>query len=208
MKIRQSLFALMLMTLAAPLLAGSAIDQLNSFHQQMQTLQADFSQQLISEKGEVQQQVAGKVYIQRPGKFRWDYHSPYEQLIMGDPQRLIIYDVDLEQVTVKKLDEALGQTPAVILSGNSDLAANFHIIELADKGELKRVELSPRSNEGSFTRMELGFKNGELSRLELLDSFGQLTVITLQQTIRNGPLPDNIFDFTPPEGVDVVGDLE
>ena len=207
MKLKQLFLLLALTPLALPVWAGTALDQLNDFHNHMQTLQADFEQQLINDKGQTQQQVSGKVYIQRPGQFRWDYRAPYEQLIMGDPHRLIIYDVDLEQVTVKAIDEALGQTPAVILSGNSDLAENFYITELEPSEGLQRIELSPRSNEGSFVRMELGFRDAELHRVELLDGFGQLTVITLQQVQRNQPLPADIFSFEPPEGVDVVGDL-
>ena len=117
--------------------AGEARDQLNAFHQQMQTLQAHFEQQLVSDKGEIRQQVSGTVYIQRPGQFRWDYDPPYEQMIMADRHRLIIYDVDLEQVTVKKMDDALGQTPAVILSGDGDLEESFFIVELEPKQGLQ-----------------------------------------------------------------------
>ncbi len=188
--------------------AGEARDQLNAFHQQMQTLQAHFEQQLVSEKGEIRQQVSGTVYIQRPGRFRWDYDPPYEQMIMADRQRLIIYDVDLEQVMVKKMDEALGQTPAVILSGDGDLEESFFIVELEPKQGLQWVELTPRNKEGSFISMQLGFLDGELSVMALEDSFGQLTTITLSQVQRNKPLPAAIFEFEAPDGVDVVGDLD
>ncbi len=188
--------------------AGEARDQLNAFHQQMQTLQAHFEQQLVSDKGEIRQQVSGTVYIQRPGQFRWDYDPPYEQMIMADRHRLIIYDVDLEQVTVKKMDDALGQTPAVILSGDGDLEESFFIVELEPKQGLQWVELKPRSKEGNFISMQLGFVDGELSVMALEDGFGQLTIITLSQVVRNRPLPADVFEFAAPEGVDVVGDLD
>ncbi len=188
--------------------AGEARDQLNAFHQQMQTLQAHFEQQLVSEKGEIRQQVSGTVYIQRPGQFRWNYAPPYEQMIMADRHQLIIYDVDLEQVMIKKMDEALGQTPAVILSGDGDLEESFFIVELEPKQGLQWVELTPRNKEGSFISMQLGFLNGELSVMALKDSFGQLTTITLSQVQRNKPLPPAIFEFEAPDGVDVVGDLD
>ena len=208
MKLKSILLLLLLILSAPTLWAGEALDQLNHFHTEMQTLQADFEQQLISEKGETQQHVMGQVYIQRPGNFRWDYSAPYEQMIMGSKQRLLIYDVDLEQVMVKTMDETLGQTPAVVLSGDGVLAENFHIVELEPKDGLQRVELSPRGNDGSFVRMELAFRGGELSRLELLDGFAQLTVITLTKVKRNQALPEGIFSFDPPAGVDVVGDLD
>lgn len=195
-------------SLLQPLWAGEARDQLDAFHLNMQTLQADFEQQLLSEKGELQQQVSGRVYLQRPGMFRWDYSAPYEQMIMADRRKLTIYDVDLEQVTIKAMDDALGQTPAVILSGDGELGESFHIFELAPKGAMQRVELTPRNNEGSFVRMELGFLDGELSVMTLQDTFGQNTIITLENVQRNKSLPKGIFEFEVPAGVDVVGDLD
>ncbi|MCF6219031.1 MAG: outer membrane lipoprotein chaperone LolA [Gammaproteobacteria bacterium] len=188
--------------------AGEARSQLDAFHQQVKTLQADFEQRLVSEKGEVRQHAFGKVYIQRPGQFRWNYHAPYEQMIMADHHKLTLYDVDLEQVTIKKIDDAFGQTPAVVLSGAGDLDESFNIIELEPHDGMQWVALLPRNKEGSFVRMQLGFLEGELSVMMLQDSFNQLTTITLSNVVRNKPLPAAIFEFEVPEGVDVVGDLD
>jgi len=194
--------------LVQPLWAGEAREQLDNFYQNMHTLQADFDQKLISMKGEVQQQVSGKVYLQRPGMFRWDYSAPYEQMIMADRQKLTIYDVDLEQVTIRTIDQTLGQTPALVLSGEGDLDESFNIIELDPKDNRLWVALTPRNKEANFVRMELGFHNGELSQMALEDTFGQNTIITLDNIQRNKALPHGIFEFKAPAGVDVVGDLD
>ncbi len=200
-------FFIVAISMAQPLWAGEARDVLDHFHAELETLQAHFEQKLINDKGEIQQQVEGEVYIQRPGLFRWDYSAPYEQMIMADRRKLMIFDADLEQLTIKEMDEALGQSPAVILSRDTDLDENFYIFELSPKDGLLRVELAPRNKEGSFNRMTLGFRGNVLARMVLEDSFGQLTIITLDHVEMNKKLPAGTFEFEPPEGTDVVGDL-
>jgi len=210
MRLKMKLIALFVAAtgLIQPLWAGEARDQLDNFYKNMHTLQADFDQKLISVKGEVQQQVSGKVYLQRPGLFRWDYSAPYEQMIMADSQKLTIYDVDLEQVTIRTIDQTLGQTPAVVLSGEGDLDESFNIIELEPKDNRLWVALTPRNKEANFVRMKLGFHNSELSQMALEDTFGQNTIITLNNIQRNKVLPHGIFEFKAPAGVDVIGDLD
>ncbi len=188
--------------------AGEAREQLDAFHKTMQTFEADFAQKLVSDKGEVRQQVSGKVYLQRPGLFRWDYSVPYEQMIMADRRKLTIYDADLEQVTIRAIDESISQTPAVILTSDSDLDENFYIFELDPKDGMQRVELAPRGEGSSFVRVKLGFRNSDLVFMDLEDSFGQNTIIHLTHIKRNQALPKDVFEFEIPEGVDVVGDLD
>jgi len=203
------LFCVLTVLAVGPALAAEAMAQLQRFNSEMTTLKAEFSQRVFSDNGELQQQASGQLHIQRPGRFRWDYQEPYQQLILADGSKLWIYDEDLEQVTVKNIDEALGQTPAMLLSGGRDLEQEFHIIELGEmEGSQQWVELTPKAKDSSFIRMRLGFLNGELHTMELLDGFNNLTVVVLNQVVRNDPVRAGMFRFDPPAGVDVIGDIE
>jgi chaperone LolA len=145
--------------------------------------------------------------MQRPGKFRWDYLSPYEQVIVADGKKLWVYDKDLEQVTVNQLDAAIGNTPALLLSGDESLELSFRIVELDKKtAGLDWVELFPKEAQSSFTSMRLAFSAHHLEYMELIDSFGQTTQIKFSNTKNNPDINANLFNFTPPKGVDVIGE--
>ena len=177
----------------------------NDFIQNVITLQGRFEQSLIDADGEVVERSSGILEIERPGRFRWAYSEPYEQWIVADGLNIWSYDVDLEQVTVKAQEEALGSTPAILLGGSSDVLDDFDYIgSLSDRGTVW-VRLRPRDTDNGFNKVELGFTESKLSRMLFVDNLEQTTIVALFDVELNEPVDDAIFAFTPPAGVDIVG---
>ncbi|GAB6040027.1 outer membrane lipoprotein chaperone LolA [Endothiovibrio diazotrophicus] len=185
--------------------AGEATDALHAFFDQVHSLRAKFTQELFDRQKGALQHASGTVAIQRPGRFRWDYLQPYRQQIVADGEKLWFYDTDLEQVTVKPLEEGLGSTPAFLLTGGEALESRFDIVEIAPLGGAQRVELTPKEREGQFDTIRLTFKGESLTLMEVVDSFGQTTRIAFSDVERNPSLPAGLFRFVPPPGVDVLG---
>lgn len=183
--------------------AGEGTERLNEFYREVRSLQAHFDQVVFDEAGEVVQESGGEVALQRPDRFRWDYRRPYRQLIVGDGQRVWIYDPELQQVTVKPLDGAGGNTPSLVLSGTRPLEESFQIREAGRRDGLAWVELVPREAEADFQAVRIGFGE-ELEVMELTDNFGQVTRIRFRDLKRNPALDPALFEFTVPAGVDVV----
>lgn len=201
--IRTLLILLCLMPGLAP---AAATDALKVFLTQTQTVKARFAQMVLDKNGKQLQQAQGVMQFSRPGKFRWDYQKPYEQVIVGDGSKLWIFDKDLNQVTVRKLDRALGSSPAALLSGSNDLERDFKLSNLGvDKG-LDWLEAMPKSRETVFERVRMGFGKSGLEAMELRDQFGQTTVITFADVERNPRIAADIFRFTPPPGADVISE--
>ena len=189
--------------------AADATQRLNDFFKNVQALRADFQQVVADPRGKTIQDARGTFLMQRPNKFRWNYQKPYEQIIVADGAKLWVYDKDLEQVTVKKLDEALGNTPALLLSGVQPLAENFRITELTDRTDgLQWVVLTPKNDEANFKQVRLAFGKHSLEVMELVDSFEQTTQLRFSSVQSNVKFTAHEFKFTPPKGVDVVGDGE
>jgi outer membrane lipoprotein carrier protein len=171
------------------------------------TVRADFSQTVLDKSRSVVQTASGAMQFERPGKFRWVYEKPYEQLIVGDGERIWFYDRDLAQVTVRKLDAAIGSSPAALLAGNNDIEKNFHLLEIGLQGSVEWVEATPKTRESTFERVLLGFTpEGILRAMELHDNFGQVTVLEFSGVEQNRKLPPELFKFSPPEGVDVISE--
>jgi outer membrane lipoprotein carrier protein len=197
---------LLILLAAMPLQAGDAIQRLQAFFATQGAIRGEFEQTVPSGAFSQPEKSHGTLVMQRPGKFRWDYRAPYEQVILADGQYLWIYDLDLEQVIVKNLDEALGSTPAVLLSGGSSLEARFSIEEIAGEGAgVQWVRLVPREAEPDFQELRLGFGPRHLAAMELVDGFGQLTRLDFSRMEEGVKVPEETFHFIPPEGVDVVG---
>jgi outer membrane lipoprotein carrier protein len=195
--------------LASPLLcAGGALDTVDTFFKDLHTLEADFHQQVLTSEGKLQQESDGHVWILRPGKFRWNYQTPYKQQLVADGQRLWSYDEDLAQVSVQPMDKVFSSTPAMLLSGNEPLEKVFHMQEEpADDGQ-QQVLLTPMSDDSSVIEVRLLFSKGMLSRIVAKDNFGNTTSFTFSKVVRNGPVDETLFKFVPPPDVDVVGDTE
>ena len=153
------------------------------------------------------QESRGVLAFSRPGKFRWSYLKPYAQLIVGDGSKVWIYDEDLKQVTVKKLDLALGSTPAALLAGNNEAMRAFRLSDKGSKDGLEWLEALPRDKEGNFERIRMGFSPSGLQIMELVDGFGQTTVLRFKTLERNPKLDSALFRFSPPKGADVIGDF-
>ncbi len=203
-------FALKLLSTATalvfPLLADAgAIDQLHRFLQETRTLKADFAQIVISRGGRKPLQSAGTVAISRPGKLRWDIQKPYPQLVVGDGEKIWIYDSELKQVTVRPAGQALGSSPAALLAGKNELEKNFALAEAGELDGMDWVEALPKAGDSGFEKIRLGFAGSDLAAMVLVDSFGQTTQIRFSKLERNPALPASTFKFTPPPGVDVVG---
>ncbi len=182
---------------------------LDNFLQDLNTLHGQFEQELYNEKGVSLEKSQGQMYVQRPDKFRWDYQEPYEQLIVADGKKVWIHDSDLEQVTVRNLDKALGKTPALILSSNRKIEEDFLVKmkKLPSPKGYTRFELRPKDNtEAQFDSMYLNVIGKVLLSLELVDNLGQTTHIIFSKLKRNQPLNVKLFVFTPPVGVDVIED--
>jgi outer membrane lipoprotein carrier protein len=186
--------------------AGIAADRLQAFFKEVQALQGDFTQTVFDQHMKVKERAQGNFALQRPGKFHWDYQAPYHQLIVANGRKVWIYDSELEQVTVKKLDEAVGTTPAQLLSSGESLERNFAINEVGAKDDLEWVELIPREKDTSFERVRLGFDQHDLRIMELMDNFGQTTRLEFSHLQHNPRLAATLFEFIPPPGVDVVGE--
>jgi outer membrane lipoprotein carrier protein len=186
--------------------SAASADRLTAFVEQTRSASADFTQTVFERSGRKTQESSGSLQFSRPGKFRWTYLAPYEQIIVGDGARLWIYDRDLNQVTVRKLDDALGASPAALLAGDNAIEKNFNLKSAAAKNGLEWLEATPKSSETTFEQIRMGFKGADLDTMELKDQFGQLTVIRFTGLRRNPALAPDLFTFTPPKGADVIGD--
>ncbi len=190
------------------LLASShvfAADELTRFFR-VKNYSAHFEQVVVDVSGKETQRSTGELWIQRPDKFHWNYAAPYEQHIVGDGKKVWVYDVGLEQVTVRLMAQALGDTPAALLSGTGDLADTFNIKELArtNPAGMDWVQLKPKSKDSGFDEIRLGFGERHLARVELVDGFGQTTRIRLSDYREDIKIEPSLFRFTPPAGVDVL----
>lgn len=203
MKIRHFLLPLFLLSPAA--FAGG-VDALKAFIADTRTAKASFSQTVLDQNGRVRQQSEGTLSFSRPGKFRWVYQKPYEQLIVGDGSKLWIYDADLEQVTVRKLGDALGSSPAALLAGNNDIEKHFTLKDVGASEGLEWLEARPRDRESTFEAVRMGFAANTLAAMELKDTFGQTTLLKFSGMVKNPAVNAGEFTFTPPKNADVISD--
>ena len=208
MKAKTMFCGLLVWMLALPLHAGSGgSDFLHGYFAALKTFSADFEQQVIGEQGERLQTARGHMWISRPGKFRWDYTEPDTQMLLGDGRRVWNYDPELEQVIVKPLDSVLDATPAMLLSGNADLDKLFTIAAQGEQEGKAWFTLVPRDRDDVVSHVRMVFAGSELSGLEFTDRMGQITQVRFTGVNRNHSLDAGLFDFSPPPGVDVLGDL-
>ena len=185
-------------------LHADALQRLHDYVRDTKTLSGGFTQVVYDRAGRKTQDSGGEMYFARPGKFRWVYRKPYEQLIVGDGKKIWIYDADLEQVTVKKQDQAIGESPAALLAGSNDLDKYFNLKNAGEKDGLEWLEATPKSQEGSFERIRLGSRESLLVAMELKDNFGQTSLLKFNMLQPNLKLKSDLFRFTPPKGVDVI----
>ena len=186
---------------------AGAIAKLKSFVSSTNSAQANFTQEVFDQSGKIIQNASGAMQFQRPGKFRWTYQKPYEQLIVGDGKKFWLYDPDLNQVTVKKLDAALGSSPAALLSGSNEIERGFKLAEDGSRDGLDWLQALPKAQDSGFEKIRMGFDaQARLVIMELKDSFGNQTVLKFSAMQQNPKLPPALFKFVPPKGADVLGD--
>jgi outer membrane lipoprotein carrier protein len=189
----------------SPTSAGEGSRLLDKFLSDTQSMSASFAQTLQTQEGEVLKESSGQFYLQRPGKFRWDYVKPYEQQIVSDGKNIWIYDVDLQQVTVQKQDTGLSNTPMALLQGKFEMTQAFDVRELDERDGIFRLELLAKNNDTDFKGIVVGVDSKGLRFMQLRDQFDQTTDIVFDQLKSNPKLKASLFDFVPPAGVDVFG---
>jgi outer membrane lipoprotein carrier protein len=198
---------LFFLALLLPAIAyASSIEALKGMLEQTTTARAKFAQMVLDKNMKMLQQATGTMQFARPGKFRWEYDKPYEQVIVSDGERVWLYDKDLNQVTVRKYDRALGSSPAALLAGSNEIEKNYRLASLGNREGLDWLEAVPRTQDTAFDRIRLGFGNSGLEAMELHDQFGQITVIKFSTIERNAQLSPEAFRFTPPKGADVISE--
>ncbi len=206
-RILAPLCATLALLAAVPAAQAAATDQLQTFVTSVKSARGEFTQKQIKGQGaaaKVSGTSSGTFAFARPGKFTWRYTKPYDQLLQADGQTLYIYDKDLNQVTERKLDGALGSSPAAILFGSNDLSKNFDVKNGATRDGVEWLELTPKAKDTQFERIGIGFKAGNLEAMELRDAFGNTTLLSFTGIQKNPPLPADAFRFTVPKGADVM----
>ena len=197
---------LLLALLAAGAAHASGIDRFKAYLRTTQSARAAFEQKVYDRNHKLVQESAGTFVLLRPGRFRWAYDKPSEQLIVGDGQRVWIYDRELNQVTVHRLTKALGSTPAALLAGSSDVEAAFELSDAGERDGLEWLEAKPREREAGFDRIRIGLGSSGVQAMELTDSFGQTTELRFSGLVRNPKVDLAEFRFEPPAGADVLGE--
>ncbi len=189
--------------------AQSQNTTLNNFFQRTQSLQADFDQTVVNGRGKVLEQSHGNLIISRPDKFILDYQTPVEQKYISNGKTIWIYDVELEQVNIKPLDEQMGDSPALLLSSNDNIYKYYQVnnVSLRKSDGLNWVQLKALNDDMTFERVLLAFKNHILMRMRMYDSFGQTTELKFSNIIVNNPYAADRFNFVPPVDVDIIGSV-
>jgi len=182
---------------------ADALDALRGFVRDAKTGQANFTQTVTSPDGLKKKTSSGSFEFARPNRFRFSYAKPFEQAIVADGQKVWIYDTDLNQVSSRKLTHALGATPAALLAGGS-LEQDFELRPAPDRMGLAWVEATPRARDGPLQTVRIGFRGQELAAIEIVDSFGQTSLLQFSQLVTNLPLAAEKFRFVVPVGADVI----
>jgi outer membrane lipoprotein carrier protein len=193
--------------LAMPMLAHAAgADRLKEFFEKTSAMRAQFEQVVTDNRGQKVQEVSGTMQLLRPGKFRWDYNKPYQQEIVGDGERIWLYDPELNQVTVRNMSQAIGSSPAALLAGSKEVEKNFTLENLPSKDKLEWVLARPNDRDSGFDEVRLGFGKNGLEQMQMQDSYGNTTSILFSRLERNPRLDARGFMFKPPAGADIVGE--
>jgi outer membrane lipoprotein carrier protein len=193
-------FLLVVLGLAAGVASASGKDRLRDFLNGVESLQARFEQSVFDTSQGQTRRLEGVFYLQRPGKFRWDYTEPKGQIVLADGRTVWLVEEDLKQAYQKPQSDALRGTPALLLTEQLKLEDHFEIADLGPSQDLEWVELVPRDAESQFTRILLAFKGNELRRMELADKFAQVTRFSFSDIKRNPRLDPTLFVYTPPRG--------
>ncbi|MEO8407486.1 MAG: outer membrane lipoprotein chaperone LolA [Oxalobacteraceae bacterium] len=205
-RIFAKLLAISILAFAPIFAEAGALDQFKSFVASTKAAKGEFTQRqvkMMDGSAKVSNVSSGNFSFARPGKFIWTYQKPYEQLLQADGDKLYIFDKDLNQVTIKKLGDALASSPAAILFGSNDLEKNFILKDAGSKDGLEWLDATPKSKDSTFEHIGIGLRNGVPEAMELRDAFGQVSLLTFKNFEKNPPIPANGFKFVVPKGADV-----
>jgi len=195
---------LLALALGLPVAArADAVDTLKAFVRDVKTGRAAFTQTVTSPDGVKKKTSSGRFEFSRPDRFRFDYTKPFEQVIVSDGQKVWIYDADLNQASSRKLTEALGASPAALLTGG-DLTHGFDLVALPSQNGLDWAQATPKNAEGAFQSMRIGFRGNQLAAVEIVDGFSQRSLLQFTQFAANVELPPQGFKFVVPPGVEVL----
>ena len=190
---------------------ASGLDALQNFVKSAHSGRAEFTQVVTAPAREGQaarsKSSSGTFEFLRPNRFRFDYRKPFEQTIVADGQTLWLYDADLNQVTARKQAQALGSTPAALVAASPDVNAlrkDFDLEAAGEKDGVQWVQATPKAKDGQLNLVKIGFRGSDLATLEILDGFGQRSLITFTKMELNAHVPADKFQFKPPKGADVV----
>ena len=189
--------------LAAPLALADPVETLRGFVRDVKSGRASFTQTVTSPDGAKKKTSSGSFDFARPNRFRFAYAKPFEQTIVGDGEKVWIYDADLNQVSVRKLGQALGATPAALLAGGT-LERDFDLANLPARDGLDWAEAKPKAKDGAFQAVRVGFRGKDLAALEIIDSFGQKSLLQFNGFAANAAIAAETFRFTVPAGADVI----
>ena len=193
-------------SLFTPPAFASGLDDFLAFNSSSKTATGRFEQQVFDRGGKTVERASGTFAFQRPGKFRWTYEKPHKQLLVGDGTKLWIHDPDLNQVTVKRIDQAISSTPAALLAGKDDITALFTLRDAGPADGLNWVEATPKAQDTGFEKVRLGLQGRNLAAMELFDSLGGHTLLKFAELKSNAPVAADSFRFTPPKGADILSD--
>ena len=199
----KKIFLVLLFALSNSVFSQTPGELLQTKLNAIRSMTANFNQVVKAKKREVSRS-SGTMALERPGRFRWQTKSPMEQLVVADGKKMWVYDVDLEQVTVKKQEKGLGGTAALFLSGYDDTVTRDFDVTLKNEGKLFTFDLKSKSAKANFQRIKLIFTQDDLTALELYDQLGQVTLVKLVQIKSNPKLAAQLFQFKPPKGVDII----
>ncbi len=214
MNIYKKIFISLVIALHATLLtfnlqaAEDSKDPLQDFLKGFKSLEATFVQSLINENGAVLEKTEGILYLQQPGKFHWSYQTPYTQEIISNGDVLWLFDEDLEQLTIRKMGDAINQTPAGIILGNNNIAEHFLQVNMGNIEDHDWIELTPKDPEAQYKNIRLGFDGSKLGMMIIFDNLGQITRIDFSDVKKNTELLPTLFEFKIPEGVDVIDETK
>ncbi len=183
-------------------------DPLQDFLKGFKSLEANFVQSLINENGQVLEKTEGILFLQQPGKFHWSYQTPYTQLIISNGDVLWLYDEDLEQLTIRKMGDAINQTPAGIILGNNNITEHFLQVDMGNIENHDWIELTPKDPEAQYKNIRIGFDGTKLGMMIIFDNLGQTTRIDFSDVKKNTNLLPTLFEFDIPEGVDVIDETK
>ncbi|WP_183326338.1 outer membrane lipoprotein chaperone LolA [Halomonas cerina] len=209
MTVKKPLAALaLLVTMPVTALASEGAERLTRMLKPVQTYVADFEQQILDGSGQRLQEASGRMWLSRPGRFRWEVDAPYQQLVVSDGEEVILYDPDLEQATVQALDQRVTHTPALLLSGSADELTASYDVTRAQQGATETFTLTPKDPDTLFEELKMSFRGERLHFLQMTDSTGQRTGIEFDDVQQNVAVPEARFRFEPPQGTDVIREMQ